>query len=790
MKRTILNFIVANILVYCLQLPFNATAQSRMIIADKFSSDSLSGLVINSSYELHWIGGGSRYFWYTPEYVAIIDKSETNSTNSACKNIHKKYVIADTRTGKKTFMFDNEVMLSQINAILKTHGKKTDKLNIWQFDFPEKNVNIVEFEVRGIHFRYDIRRKTLKEIPAKEEKRHEFRRDWYKSWSCDSTYYFQAIDNDLYLYKKCSETSADSIRLTNDGCQWYSFSNAGNSTHPTEGESSARGKWLCNSHKFMIIREDKRNVAELAIVNSLHSPRPSLETYKFPMPGEKGIIRYELYVGDAEKGVLNKIDIDKYQDQQLLLPRFLACPMSDDSAWLLRLNRTRDSLDLCRLDAENMRLETLICEPCAPHLNEQLFEYHIINCGSEILWWSERSGRGQWFLYDGDGRLKRTLTPADMVAGRIARIDTTARRIIFEGYGKNPEVNPSYRYYYSASLDGNSEVTLLTPGDGYHDITFSPDGKLFKDTWSRMDKAPENTIRDIHGKEVMDIEDADVSLLHERGWKEPVVTEFLAADSLTRLYGVVYLPFNIEKGRKYPIISNVYPGPQTDLVPLQFTIDDNYNQSLAQLGFVVINVSYRGSNPYRGRDFYNFGYGNLRDYALDDDYAVIRQTAERYDFADSSKVGIYGHSGGGFMAATAMLTRPEFYKVCVAASGNYDNNIYTQWWGESFHGVTRVIGKDGKTEFSCKIPTTAELAGNLNGRLLLITGDIDNNVHPASTFRLAKALMNENKRFDMMVIPGADHGLGDKYYINLIRYYFTEHLLGLPQNDIDIVNHK
>ena len=231
-------------------------------------------------------------------------------------------------------------------------------------------------------------------------------------------------------------------------------------------------------------------------------------------------------------------------------------------------------------------------------------------------------------------------------------------------------------------------------------------------------------------------------------------------------------------------------GPHVDLVPQAFTLDDNYNQSLAQLGFVVINFAYRGSGPWRGRDFHTFGYGNLRDYALADDMAAIRQIAARYPCADIERVGIYGHSGGGFMTVAAMLNHPEFYKVGVAASGNHDNNIYSQWWGETFHGVKQTWGKDGKPHFECHIPTNIELADRLAGRLLLITGDMDNNVHPASTARLADALIRARKRFDMTVIPGADHGLGNSYYVNLIRYYFTEHLLGLPQQEIDIVKHN
>ena len=250
-----------------------------------------------------------------------------------------------------------------------------------------------------------------------------------------------------------------------------------------------------------------------------------------------------------------------------------------------------------------------------------------------------------------------------------------------------------------------------------------------------------------------------------------------------RIDGIMYeLAENIklDKNKKYPVISNPYPGPQDDQIPRRFTLDDNGNQSLAELGFIVINVQPRGSSPLRGHDFYCFSYGNLRDYPLADDKHTIETLAAKYPFMDLSRVGIYGHSGGGFMAAAAILTYPDFYKVAVAASGNHDNNQYIQWWGETFHGLTKRGG----------IPTNMELAGNLKGKLMLITGDVDDNVPWVSTLRLANALISKNKRFDMMILPGKDHGVWSPYYQNLIRYYFLENLVCPSYRDMDIINHK
>ena len=333
---------------------------------------------------------------------------------------------------------------------------------------------------------------------------------------------------------------------------------------------------------------------------------------------------------------------------------------------------------------------------------------------------------------------------------------------------------------------------MLTPGNGNHELSLSPDGRYAVDKYSRVDCLPVTRALSVeHPSRSHLVEEADGTALLAAGWRPPVLLKLKAADGQTDLYGIMYLPSDLDPGRKYPLITNVYPGPQDDQIPLSFVIDDNGNQSLAELGFIVINVAPRGSSPLRGRDFYCYGYGNLRDYPLADTKHVIEELAQTHPYIDLDRVGIYGHSGGGFQTVAAMLTYPDFFKVGVAASGNHDNNIYIQWWGEIFHGVeARQDSVTRRTVFTSKIPTNMELAANLKGDLLLITGDVDKNVPPSSTYRLAHALIKANKRFDMFVLPGKDHGVMDEYYINLIRYYFVEHLLHASRRDINIINHQ
>ena len=766
--RNPLHIILTGIALFCIDSHAVQRVPEVVTKAERFSYDTLAGLVRNEDIPVDWLCA-DRYFHYSIE-----------------DSLGREHFLVDTRTWKKKRIFDCRNMSLKISELLKSqrggvHDCK-DPLEIYSLDFNPDNVAELGFSYDGYRFRYDSDTDSLSLAEQPEKEYYKVNSGWYRNYSADSLYWLSARGYDLFLFR---DGGRDSVRLTSDGERYHSYALGGDSEKSPEALSSPAGLWVGASHKYFLIREDKRKVGTLTLVNSLAGPRPEAETYKFAMPGDKYVPQYEAWLVDAGKGSMTRLDVDRYPDQKIVVPRFSRFFHSDRYVWFIRTSRTCDTVDLCRVDVTDGSVRTLISEECRPHYNEQLFSYHILNGGEDILWWSERTGKGRYYLYDGEGNLRNAVTDEDFVSGNIVHIDTLAREIIFEGYGREKGVNPHYRFYYKASMDGGRKVVCLTPGNGHHTMELSQDRRFLVDNMSRMDLAPQHRICDMKGRVRFEMEPCDLSALYARGWKEPLVMKLHAADSVTDLYGVVYLPFDLDTTRRYPIVSSVYPGPQVDLVPQEFLLDDNYNQSLAQLGFVVVNFAYRGSGPYRGRDFYDFGYGNLRDYPLADDYAVIRQIGELMPFADTTRVGIYGHSGGGFMTATAMMTRPDFYKVGVAASGNYDNNIYSQWWGESFHGVSAEVSGDGSTEFRCEIPTAAELASGLRGKLLLITGDMDDNVHPANTMRLADALIRQGKIFDMMIIPGADHGLGDKYYVNLIRLYFAEHLLGADCEDIN-----
>ena len=731
----------------------------------KFSESNLSDYVHSLSVYPSWIGN-SDFFWY---YYTTGDGTV--------------YYLVDAKKGKKQKLFSTERLAARLAELTgKTEDVRNFKLG--GFRFEEDNPYRLMFSKYGKDFEYDVKRDVLKEY-SRERKENRFSRvPYWQRWSPDSNYMVYAYKHNVYMQEKGDTTS---YQLTTDGERYYSYSfQRDKDTDKKEGASIT---WSGDSKVFYSLRQDRRNVGEGYLIDHLAEPRPTLRTYKFPMPGEKYVYTYDLHLFNAEKRSHQVVDIAKYPDQEVkvILFDFNKYP---EYIYFTRKSRTCDEMDLCRVDTRTGEVFEIIHERCEPHFTEQLFECRILNGGEDILWWSERSGWGQYYLYNKDGQLKNPVTTGDFMAGRITEMDTLRRSFVFEGYGREKGINPEYRLFYKVNFDG-SDLTLLTPGDGFHSIDLAKNGKYLIDNYSRVDQEPITELRDTKGRKIMELERPDLHLLYEMGWRKPERIKVKAADGITDLYGVMYRPFDMDSTRKYPIIINVYPGPQENFVPQSFTLDDNGNESLAQLGFIVINVGFRGSCFTRGRNYHCFGYGNLRDYALADCKFVIEQLANRYSFIDLDRVGIYGHSGGGFMAAASILTYPDFYKVAVAASGHHDNNIYTKWWGETYHGVKMHEKKVEKRDsvvysFGSKIPTTIELAKNLKGKLLLITGDMDINVHMAHTIRLANALMQANKRFDLMLIPGADHGLGSPYYVNLIRYYFVENLLGQRLDNVDM----
>lgn len=687
-----------------------------------------------------------------------------------------QYYFVDPAKKSKRFLFENNYMAEELTKIT-TKPQQAEKLKLKDIKFKDDQKTL-KFKVDEFNYEYDIYSKVLTQ---KDSVKEDKKRNTWASFSPDSTYMLFAKKHNLYLMK-CGDKDSVEIQVTTDGEPFYSY--AWGERDTTSKRVWARAAWFKDSKKFYVTRSDNRKVKDLWVIDIL-SARPKLEEYRYAMPGDKEVSQYELSVFDVDSLKQVRIQAEKWPDQSL---NVVHAGKKSDKLFFERKRRTCDEVDVCVANTETGEVKVLINEKAKPYFNDQMHHLSILEEGKDLLWWSERTGWGHFYHYDGEGNLKNQITSGEWVAGRMVRIDTAGRTIYFEGYGKEKDRNPYYAHTYKAGIDGG-EVKLLTKEDANHRTVMPKSCRYMVDNYSRVDLEPVSVLRDNNGKVIMELARPDLKRLYETGWKMPERFTVKAKDGVTDLYGVMWKPFDFDSTRKYPIISYVYPGPQTEATPFDFTVSGSYNMALAQVGFIVVNLGHRGGSPQRNKWYHTYGYGNLRDYALPDDKYGLEQLADRYPFIDISKVGIFGHSGGGFMSTAALCYYPDFYTAAVSSSGNHDNNMYNKWWGETHNGVKEekktvkdsVNGDREESVFKARVATNQELARNFKGYLLLVTGDIDNNVHPGNTFRMANALIEAGKNFDLIVLPGQRHGYGYKageFYQRKMWYHFAKYLLG------------
>ena len=557
--------------------------------------------------------------------------------------------------------------------------------------------------------------------------------------------------------------------------------------------------WSQDNKKVAVLRRDQRKVGDLWLVNALANPRPRLETYKYSLPGEENQPQDEMQVFDIGTKQRTTVQTAAFKDQNLGLvtapitnlqrekqetdPRWIT--FGPDKAYYNRTSRDFKRVDIVEADTATGESHVVLSERSNTYIETQ--PLRSLSGGKELIHWSERDGWGHYYLYDAAGKLKHQITSGEFVCTGIESIDEKTRTMFVNAAGREAGEDPYFAHLYRVNID-TGDMKLLNPGNASHAASMNDKSTFFVDTASRVNSVPESALYDALGTKIMDLEKTDVSALIALGFKYPEPFAVKADDGITDIFGTMYKPFDFDPEKKYPVILYVYPGPQTESVTKTFS-PRNANVALANVGFVVIEVGNRGGNPQRSKWYHNYGYGNLRDYGLSDKKAAVEQLAKRYPWVDLSRVGIYGHSGGGFMTAAAMFGFPDFFKVGISESGNHDNSIYNRAWSEKHDGVTEVVDKDGKVTFKYDIDKNQDIAKNLKGHLLLMTGDIDNNVHPSNTYRVVDALIKANKRFDFIILPGQRHGYGpDQDYVFWRRIdYFSQWLLGAGPTDVDMV---
>ena len=664
------------------------------------------------------------------------------------------------------------------------------------------------------HFEYDVTTRTLRELEDYEAP------DNHPGWagvSPDTAWVVFSREFNLWMmsyeeYEKIldarrgksgdeaeeaeEDVEVEEVQLTTDGVKDFSYGFQGRGRHDEETEEEfgkrqrSGASWSHDSRWFALTRQDRREVGELWVVHAVGNKRPQLESYKYDMPGEENVTQTSLWVFDMEAREIRQVDDEPWKDQRMGVfsdfsagrggPNdiFFAKWLSDqpDELYFWRRSRNQHRVDVVRANPATGETTVVVEERLNTYVEHQTPRRLA---GGDLIWWSERDGWAHLYRYAPDGSVRARLTEGPWHVDAVTGLNEDDGYVLFRANGREAGEDPYYMHTYRVGLDG-SGLALLDSGAFDHRSAASESARYFVDNYSRVDTGPASALHDARGRKILDLEEADLSQLLAAGYQFPEPYAVKSADGVTDLHGVMYRPYDFDETKTYPIVAYVYPGPQTESVAKSFSLNP-YEQGLAQFGFVVITVGNRGGHPDRSKWYHNYGYGNLRDYGLADKKAAIEQLAARHDFIDKERVGIYGHSGGGFMSTAAMLVYPDFFKVAVSSSGNHNNDVYNLNWSEKHDGVKEVKDSTGAvTGFEYDIDRNSDLAANLKGRLLLTTGDIDNNVHHAGTFRMAEALIRANKRFDFFVFPGQRHGFGamSDYWYWLRAEYFVKHLLG------------
>jgi dipeptidyl aminopeptidase/acylaminoacyl peptidase len=570
-------------------------------------------------------------------------------------------------------------------------------------------------------------------------------------------------------------------QLTTDGAKYFGYAtdNAG-----WASSDRAIALWSPDSKKIATQQQDEREVGELYFVPTVPG-HPTLRVSKYPLPGDKVMAMLHRVV----------IDVDAAKTVRLQMePDFHRGTISDnisvrDYNWspdgsklaLASVSRDHKQVWLRVADTVTGAVRTVLEEKVATHY-ESRTPWDVLWPSNEVVWYSERNDWGNLYLYDlNTGALKHPITTGEGPVTQVERIDEKTRTLWYGANGREKGRDPYFTSYYRISLDASAgaRAVAVTPDDAMHSVQVAPSGRYVIDTASKPDVPPAVTLRDADGRLVMPLERADISKLTATGWKPPTPIKMKAADGKTDIYGLMFTPSKLDPSRKYPIINQVYPGPQSGSTGSRaFTAARGDRQALAELGFVVVTIDGRGT-PGRSKSFMDAYYGAMgRDNTIPDQVAGMKDLAKQFPYIDLDRVGIWGHSGGGFATTSAMFRYPDFFKVGIAESGNHDQRNYEDDWGERYQGLL-VKNADGTDNY--QIEANQTFAKDLKGKLMLAHGTMDTNVPPSQTLLVVDALIKANKDFDLVLLPNQAHGYADAgpYMMRRRWDYFVKWLTGV-----------
>ncbi|MBT8219081.1 MAG: S9 family peptidase [Bacteroidia bacterium] len=543
--------------------------------------------------------------------------------------------------------------------------------------------------------------------------------------------------------------------------------------------------WSPDSKKIATFQQDQRHVSDMHLVTT-NVGAPELKSWKYPLPQDEKVIQIYRVIIEVEDAKMIRLDIPSDPRRGTLCDDISCSGQFDDNQWsadgsqLMFVSSSRDH-KIAQLRMANTRtgeVREIFKEEVATQYEsgQGAINWKYLESTNEVIWYSERDNWGHLYLYDAfSGQLKHQITQGDWVVTRLRHVDEDNRKLYFEANGREAGRDPYYSHFYSIDISGKN-LKLLTPEDGNHSLRFSPNHQYFVDNYSQPDVPPVSVLRDMDGKLIATLEKADISRLIASGWQPPKPIKVKSDNVQWDLYGLMFTPSHLDPNKKYPIINYIYPGPQGGSVGSRsFRPTRGDHQALAELGFVVVAIDGT-CNPDRSKAFHDACYGNMAVNTLPDQVSAMEQLAKRYPYIDLDKVGIWGHSGGGFATASAMFNYPDFFDVGISESGNHDNRNYEDDWGERYIGL--MTETDGVNNYEQQANQLN--AANLKGKLLLAHGGMDDNVPPYNTNLVVDALIKANKDFDLIIFPNARHGFGmDTFYMIRKRWdYFVKNLLG------------
>ncbi|UCE41644.1 MAG: DPP IV N-terminal domain-containing protein [Candidatus Aminicenantes bacterium] len=717
--------------------------------AESFLSRNIQDLVYGLEVSPQWIGE-SRAFWYR------INTSEG-----------KRFLIVEPDKKQKAPAFDHEKLARALSE--KTEKSYAEgELPFDSFKFVDKDHKKIEFEAEKKIWVVDL---ETYEISSREKEEREEKQE---EASPNGEFVAFAKNHNLFIR---SAKTGKVTRLSRTGIRLYEYASGLDWFNLIEGEggqrsANFRAQWSPDSKKIFTQILDLRTARKMYLLNSVEEGyRAKLYSYYRASPGDENIPYLVPVVFDIARNKEVVVDIPP-------IPHFVHHNIEwfEDSQRLYAMvfDRGYKSMNIYEINADSGKARIIARDENATCVGTEVSDYKVLPKLGKVLMTSERDGWNHIYLYDWKtAQLDNQVTKGEFVVMDIEHVDEEKGIVYFTAVGREEGEDPYLVHLYLIHLDG-SNLQNLTPEHAYHDITLPPDKSFFVDNLSRADLPTKSVLRSLKdGEVVMDLEETDVQDVLDRGWSFPEPFCVKAADGETDIYGLIWRPINFSPSKKYPVIDQCYTGPHGITTPKTFrrALMSSAN-SLAELGFILVSADGRGT-ARRSKAFHDFSYRNLGR-GCEDHIPAIQQLAEKYPYMDTDRVGIYGHSAGGYDTVRALLQWSDFYKVGVSSAGNHDHRMAKAWWPEQYMGYP--------VEEFYEEQSNITNAGKLAGKLLLAHGAMDDNVNPASTIRLVDALIKNNKDFDLIIIPPSRHGFRGEYgdYFTRKRWdYFVKHLHGV-----------